>query len=48
MSKAQDKLLYLRCNKKIKGLYDTKRKAELNKNTDIIVDKQDGKAEGKK
>ena len=48
LDKAQYKLKYLRCDREIRELYDAKRKAELNKNTDIIIAKEQGKEEGLK
>ena len=44
--KAQDKLKYLRCDEEIRELYDARRKAELNKNTDIIIAKEEGLKKG--
>jgi predicted transposase/invertase (TIGR01784 family) len=47
LDKAQDKLKYLRCDREIRELYDAKRKTELNKNTDIIIAKEEGLKQGK-
>ena len=45
--KAQDKLKYLRCDEEIRELYNARLKAKLNKNTDIIIAKEEGIKQGK-
>ena len=47
IGKANEKLNYLRSNKDMKDIYDSKLKFLLHKNTDLKIAKQDGLKEGK-